>query len=529
MNPSGPASEGGDVPKVDEPFLQTILDTIASLVLVLDREGRIVLFNRTCERVTGYTFEEVRGRHPWDLFILPEDVERVRSVFGKLRAGQNTSYENCWRAKDGSVREIAWTNTVYGDEDGNVRWVVPTGIDVTERRAAERSIVEAEARRREQAEQSSRLEAIGRLAGGVAHDFNNLLVVILSGADAVREELPPGSPLREEAEEILKAGRKAASLTQQLLAFGRKRVMRPAPLDVNAVVEEMEKLLRRLVAETAQLETRLAPSLPPVLVDVAGLQQVILNLVANARDAMPDGGRITISTEVARLPPECADAASTEPGRHVLLSVRDTGVGMSPEVAQRVFEPFFTTKAEGQGTGLGLATVFGTVKQAGGSVLVESAPGAGTCFKVFLPETRLPPGAVAAPPRRARTRGDGRNVLVVEDDAAVLGIAIRILEDEGYRVLSAKDPREALEVSAGFDGPIHVLLSDVIMPHLNGRELAARLRTTRPGLGLVYMSGYTRDLIGKDGVLEPGVRFIAKPFARGELLDRVAEACGAPA
>ncbi len=511
-------------PSVDEAFLQTILDTVASLVLVLDREGRIVMFNRTCERVTGYAFEEVRGRHPWDLFILPEDADRVRSVFGKLRAGQSTNYDNCWRTRDGGVREIAWTNTIIGDEDGAVRWVVPTGIDVTERRAAERSLVESECRRRSEAEQSSKLEAIGRLAGGIAHDFNNLLVVILSGSDALREALPPESPLREEADEVLKAGRKAAALTRQLLAFGRKGVTRPAPLDVNAAVVEMGKLLRRVVGEEVRIEIRLADTVPLVLADPAGLHQVIVNLVTNARDAMPGGGVITITTGVTEISAEDSRDAGLPSGRYVVMSVRDDGAGMTPEVRERIFEPFFTTKEEGRGTGLGLATVFGTVKQAGGHVLVESSPGAGSCFKVLLPQTLQARIPASVPAGTVRTRGDGRTVLVVEDDPAVLGIAIRMLEDDGYRVLFANDPLEALEVAARFDAPIHALVSDVIMPSLNGRELARRLRSARPGIGVVYMSGYTRNVTANDSMLDPGVLFLSKPFARGELLDRVAAA-----
>jgi PAS domain S-box-containing protein len=622
----------------DQRFLQTILDTVASLVLVLDREGRIVLFNRACERVTGWTFEEVRGRHPWDFLLLPEDVEKVQGVFGKLQAGQSTSYDNCWRTRDGRVREIAWTNTILGDEDGTVRYVVPTGIDVTERRIAERRLAQSEARYRvlfehandavfvcdgdpatglriletnaeacrrlqlgrddllargmrdvhppevwedcvhaagrltaeagsifetteqrrdgstlpvevsahrfelmgkaailaisrdlserrrleERLGQASKLEAIGRLAGGVAHDFNNLLVVMLSDADALREALAADAPLREQAEEILQAARKAAALTQQLLAFGRRRVMRPVALDLNAVLGEMERLLRRLVGEEILVELRLTPDLGPVLADAAGVQQVIVNLATNARDAMPRGGRLTIATENVEVP-TAAGADELPAGRCVLLSVRDTGVGMTDDVRRRIFEPFFTTKAEGRGTGLGLATVFGTVKQAGGHVAVESAPGAGTCFKVYLPQTMALPAPAAAPARRERPRGDGRTVLVVEDDPAVLGIAVRMLEDEGYAVLAANDPREALAAADRFQGTIDVLLSDVIMPHLNGRELAERLRSRRPALGVVFMSGYTGDIVARSGLAEPGLLLIEKPFSRDDLLDRIAQ------
>ncbi len=521
--PAEAASTSFALPADRDRFLATLLDTIASLVLILDREGRIVFFNRACERVTGYTFAEVKGRHPWTFLLRPEDVAAVQGVFGKLRAGQSTSYDNVWVTKEGRQREIAWTNTILGDAEGDVQWVVPTGIDITERRAAERHLVESERRMEEQQSQSNKLEAIGRLAGGVAHDFNNLLVVILSEADALRCALPEDDPLREGADQILQAGRKAASLTAQLLAFGRKRVVKPIALDLNAVVEEMRVMLQRLVGESVQLETRQAPVPCPVVADPAGLQQILMNLVVNARDAMPSGGTVTVATERLDFEDGAAPDACVTPGPYVRLTVQDTGLGMSDEVRRRIFEPFFTTKQEGHGTGLGLATVFGIVKQVGGHVLVRSAPGAGACFDVYLPEG----GEGAAPTSRASgavPRGEGRTVLVVEDDPAVLGIAVRVLEDGGYRVLASGDPREALAQAGDHERPIDALLTDVIMPRLNGRELAERLRASRPTLGIVYMSGYTNDIIARSGVLEPGLSLVGKPFSREDLLRAVGEA-----
>jgi PAS domain S-box-containing protein len=511
-----------------ERFLTTVLETIASLVLVLDREGRIVFFNRACERTTGYTFDEVRGRHPWDLLLRPEDVPPVQAVFGKLRAGQSTSYDNVWVTKDGRLREIAWTNTILGGADGTVQWVIPTGIDITERRATERRLVDSERRIEEQQAQSSKLEAIGRLAGGVAHDFNNLLVVILGEADALREALPEDSALRDGLDQILEASRKAASLTSQLLAFGRKQVLRPVPLDVDAVVEEMRVMLQRLVGESVRLVAVRSPGPCHVIADPAGLQQILMNLVVNARDAMPEGGAVTVSTVRVELSAATRPDASLPPGPYVLLSVRDTGIGMTEEIRSRVFEPFFTTKAEGRGTGLGLSTVFGIVKQVGGHVVVCSAPGAGTRFDVYLPE--VPETATAAAAARVVgevPRGDGRTVLVVEDDPAVLGIAVRFLEDGGYRVLASNDPREALALAAAHAGPLDALVTDVIMPRLNGREVAHRLRARRPTLGVLFVSGYTGEVIARSGVLEPGVHFVPKPFSREDLLRGLAGAIAA--
>ncbi|GEJ58612.1 two-component system sensor histidine kinase NtrB [Anaeromyxobacter diazotrophicus] len=365
-------------------MLATVLATVDALVLAMDAEGRIQVFNGACERVSGYRFDEVRGRYAWDVVLRPADVEPVKGVFRRLSAGQRSTYENVWVAKDGTERLIAWSNAVQSDPDGRVRFVVATGIDVTELRQTERALAENERRYRDQLTQAAKLEAIGRLAGGVAHDFNNLLTVILGCAGALCHELPAGHPLREEAEEIAAAGGEAARLTRQLLEFARQRPVQPVPVVLNHTVEEMTGVLARLLGDELQLATALAPDLGRVVADPTSLRQVILNLVVNARDAMAGGaGTISIQTENAEL--GARDVPGVPAGRYALLSVRDTGCGMSAETRSHLFEPFFTTKPEGCGTGLGLATVFGAVKQAGGHVLVESAEGEGACFRIYLP------------------------------------------------------------------------------------------------------------------------------------------------
>ncbi len=499
-------------------FLATVLDTVASLVLVLDPEGRIVLFNRECERVSGYGAAEVLGRHVFDVVIAPEDAEKVKGVFRRLRAGESNAYDNVWVRKDGTRREIAWSNTILGDADGKVLYVVPTGVDVTERRAAERRAKESE----EQLAQAAKLEAIGRLAGGVAHDFNNLLVVILAQAGALKEAVSP--PLRADVEEIEQAGRQAAALTHQLLAFGRRRVVCHAPLDVNATISDALKMLRRLVGEEVSIVARLAPDLGPVFADAGGLLQVLMNLVVNARDAMPQGGTVTIESVEVEGGTPASDPALPD-GRFVRVSVRDTGQGMSPEVQRHLFEPFFTTKAEGRGTGLGLATTFGIVKQARGHVAVESVAGAGACFHVYLPRHAGTVEAARPAPDGPRPRGDGRAVLLVEDDATVLRVAARALEEQGYRVQATQDPTDALRIVVARGPAPDVLVTDLVMPHMSGRELAECVRATSPSTRIVFMSGYAGGALE----LECGDRalLLPKPFDRATLLDTVARALAA--
>jgi two-component system cell cycle sensor histidine kinase/response regulator CckA len=386
--------------------------------------------------------------------------------------------------------------------------------DVTERRGME-----------EQLRQSQKLEAVGRLAGGVAHDFNNLLTAILGGAQLLADGLAPSSPLRQEALEIQEAGRKAALLTRQLLAFGRKQAARPVVVDLGEIVTGLDRMLRRLIGEDVELVTAARPGAGCVRADPGQIEQVIVNLAVNARDAMPAGGRLTIETANVELGEDVTRRhAEAKPGPHVMLAVSDTGVGMTPEVRSHLFEPFFTTKRQGEGTGLGLSTVYGIVKQCGGEIGVCSEPGKGTVFKIYFPRVAAPAEPIApAPAPRGAARGT-ETVLVVEDEVMVRTLAVRVLRQAGYDVLEAGDGEEALRLAAGAkDRKIELMVSDVVMPHMGGPELAQRLRAERPDLRVLLMSGYTDRAGDVEAQLGARTAFLSKPFASSELLRKVRE------
>ncbi len=379
-----------------------------------------------------------------------------------------------------------------------------------------------------QLQQSQKMEAVGRLAGGVAHDFNNLLTTILATSDLLLQQLAGNETLREDVEEIRKAGLRAAELTRQLLAFGRKQVIAPSTIDLNALVRGVGTMLRRLIGEDIALLTDLEPGLGPVRCDQGQLEQVIINLAVNARDAMPDGGRLTIETRNVALPdPKGRMPPGLQPGPHVLLSVTDTGVGMDAETRRHIFEPFFTTKEKGKGTGLGLATVYGIVRQAGGDVEVVSAPGQGARFTVLLPRAELDEAEALSGVEDVPVHGS-ETVLLVEDEAAVRRLAERILGRHGYKILSAKSAEDALTVAHDYPGPIHLLLTDVIMTGDSGAKLARRLGPERPEMRVLFVSGYTDGAIAHHGVLDPGVAFLQKPFTPDALTTKVREVLDAP-
>jgi PAS domain S-box-containing protein len=372
--------------------------------------------------------------------------------------------------------------------------------------------------------QSQRLESVGRLAGGVAHDFNNLLTAIMGYSELVLEELPPGDRMREDVEEIRKAAARAGALTQQLLAFSRRQVLETKPLDLNDVVADMEKMLRRLIGEDIALETALQPDLGTVKADPGQIEQVIVNLVVNARDAMPQGGKITLETANVVLDGTYADQhIAVTPGRYVMLAVTDTGIGMDRETQARIFEPFFTTKGPERGTGLGLATVYGIVKQSGGNIWVYSEPAHGTTFKIYLPV--VDEDAIATPTsgNAPRTVNGTETVLLAEDEEVVRRLTERILLQAGYRVLVATTGAEALALSESHDGPIHLLISDVVMPQMSGGELGRRLAAARPSVRILYLSGYTDPRIVQQGLLEGGAAFLQKPFWAEALVRKVRE------
>jgi PAS domain S-box-containing protein len=416
------------------------------------------------------------------------------------------------RKKDGKIInvEIAEHPLIFGGRQA----CLAMATDITERLRLE-----------EQLRQVQRLESVGRLAGGVAHDFNNLLTVINGYAEMLFSEAGPDSSEREPLGQIRKAGDRAAELTRQLLAFSRRQVLQLSVLNLNAVVTETRSLLRRLIREDVRLTTELAPNLGLIQGDAGQLQQVIMNLAVNARDAMPDGGSLIIETTNVTLDEEhLAEHRELKAGEYVMLAISDTGIGMDEETRARIFEPFFTTKEMGKGTGLGLATVYGVVKQSGGWIWVYSEPGRGTTFKIYLPRTDKPESLAG---KRAKTELRGsETILVVEDYAEVRALALSGLAGFGYSVHGASSGKEALAFCREFAGPIHLVVTDVVMTDMNGREVANQISQVRPDARILFMSGYTADVIAHHGVLDAGVEYLQKPFTPECLAEKVREVLG---
>jgi two-component system cell cycle sensor histidine kinase/response regulator CckA len=482
--------------------------------ILYEPDLRISDWNPAAERIFGFPRAEAIGKTPLEIGIIPavsrdyaEDIAR-RLLAGDMEA--HGVYDNL--ARDGRTVRCEWHNTPLHGPGGEVEGILSAVVDVTDKERLE-----------DQVRQSQKMEAVGRLAGGIAHDFNNLLTVINGYGELAAECLPPGSPAREFVGEITRAGERAAGLTRQLLAFSRKAVLQPRVLDLNAVVAEMGRMLRRLIGEDVELATDLQPGLGRVSADPTQVEQVVMNLVVNARDAMPRGGKLTIETRDVEL--DAAYAATrpdVAPGPYVLLAVCDTGTGMTGAVMAHIFEPFFTTKEVGKGTGLGLAAVHGIVKQSGGHVAVYSEPGLGTTFKVYLPRVGPAPAREERPAALPLPRGR-ETVLLVEDEEALRGLSRRILESCGYTVLEAGIGADALRVAEEHAGPIELLVTDVVMPGMGGRELSERLTAARPGLRALYVSGYTDDAIVRHGVLAAESAFLQKPFTPAALARKVRE------
>ncbi|MCH8948321.1 MAG: response regulator, partial [Acidobacteria bacterium] len=433
--------------------------------------------------------------------IYRDPGERARIVAQHLERWDGLEVE--WKRKDGTPITVRLSGRAVRGAQGELAYFEGIAENITEQR-----LLEAQLR------QAQKMEAVGRLAGGVAHDFNNLLMVMRGYTELLLGRLSANDPLRRNAEEIQKAADRATSLTQQLLAFSRKQVMQPKVFDLNAVVSDTEKMLRRLIGEDIELATILGAELGRVKADPGQIEQVILNLAVNARDAMPQGGKLVMETANVELTQAFArQHPGVTPGPHVMLAMSDTGVGMDAETQARIFEPFFTTKEKGKGTGLGLATVYGIVKQSGGYIWVYSEAGQGTTFEIYLPRVEdavtadQEEHAVSQPPSGSET------VLLVEDEEPVRKLAREFLESSGYTVLEAEDPVEAMHLSDRHQGPIHLMVTDVVMPKMSGHELAQQMASVRPEMKVLYVSGYTDDALGQYGVPTQDSFFLQKPFS----------------
>jgi two-component system, cell cycle sensor histidine kinase and response regulator CckA len=499
------------------------------LRLVAESMGGVV-FDYDLVARTTFRNDAVKGMFGWDEYELteqwwverihPDDFERVRELeLSCIQRGIGKSWEVEYRFQrgDGSYATVLERGTVIRDDVGNPVRCVGTVSDVSDR-----------ARLADQRHQSQKMEAVGQLAGGIAHDFNNLLTAISCNVELLLEGTDPTDPRRDDIIQIREAATRAATLTRQLLAFSRRQVLQPRPLDLNATVANIERMLRRALPEGTVLQTLLDPALAPVHADAGQMEQVLMNLVLNARDSMPNVGAITVSTANAELyAPMLHRFGHLEAGRYVTLSVRDSGAGMTEETLDHLFEPFFTTKAQGKGTGLGLATVHGIVVQSGGQVVVQTQPDGGTEFRVYLPTyTGVVPQRRPSPaPGQPLVAGEVRTVLVVDDDDFVRDVAGRALVRSGYRVMSARGGDSALQVLAQLDPKSAVLvLTDVVMPGMHGGQLAERLTGERPGLRVAFMSGFSTDELARSGMGFPMRSFLIKPFTLPELVSFVEDA-----
>jgi len=488
------------------------------IITILDAEGRQTFISGPVERILGYPPEELTGIFPLER-IHPDDQGAVREAFMERIPQPGSMGSARYRYRHRNDRWI-YLEAVGANrlDDPVVRGIVLNIRDISERQEAE-----AEKNKlQEQLQQAMKMEAVGRLAGGVAHDFNNLLTGITGNVELALMELSPRDPLAGPLREIKQAAESAASLTRQLLAFSRKQIITPKVINLNQLIGNMHKMLVRLIGEDVILTTVPGVDLGFVLVDPGQFEQVLVNLAVNARDAMPQGGSLIIETANVELDAhDCTRHTPLIPGPHVMLAVSDSGIGMNAEIRSRLFEPFFTTKPKDQGTGLGLATTYGAVKQAGGTIEVYSESGQGTVFKIYLPRVTAQPEGKTEPVREELYRGGNETVFVVEDDESVRRLAVRILERAGYRVLAASHGREALMTAEKHRESITVLMSDVVMPGMNGRELAEQFVKLHPESIVLYTSGYTEDVIVHHGVIDKGLNFLSKPYSPTALTKKI--------
>ena len=497
---------------------RTLFEQSADGIYVHGLDGTILDVNREAQVQSGYAKEELVGANVFDFHAQPSDQERIKALWQDWEPGQSFYFEDEHVHEDGSIYPV-------GVETGKIRLGEEALMLAIVRDLTESRRMEAQLR------QAQKMEAVGRLAGGVAHDFNNMLNVILGHAHLGLDDLPADHPVRDDLLEICAAAERSAELTRQLLAYARQQTARPRVLDLNEIVASLLRMLERLIGENIHLRWRPGDSVSPVRIDPTQVDQVLANLVVNARDAMEGtAGEIVIGTEEVEVDEEhAAGEAGLDPGRYVVLSVRDDGCGMDPEMANLIFEPFFTTKETGKGTGLGLSTVWGIAKQNDGAVRVSSKPGEGTTFRVYLPVSSPARGGEEGEEAGSGSRVRGHEtVLLVEDEPAILKLGARMLDRLGYRLLTAPTPGDALALARDHPGAIDLLITDVVMPEMDGWELAERVGTLHSDLRCLFMSGYTADVIADHGVVEEGTNFLQKPFSFEVLGEKVREVLDSP-
>jgi PAS domain S-box-containing protein len=504
-----------DALRESEARYRELFENASDALYTHDLDGNYTSCNKAVESIIGYPRDEFLRLNFRDI-IHPEDLPKAEETI--LRRGEHNlektgPHEIRVRMQDGSFRCTEFTSRFLKDNGK------PVAVQGSARDISDRKVLE------ERLRQAAKMEAIGHLAGGIAHDFNNLLTAMLGYAEMLNLETAENSSYKEKLAQIENAAKKAANLTQQLLAFGRKQLLELKPLDLNRVVAGFEKMLRRIIGEDIEFETHYEPSAASVSADPGQIEQIIMNLGVNARDAMPQGGRLTIKTGNVCLDGEhVGTRVDVEPGQYVTLEVSDTGLGMDDLTLSRVFDPFFTTKKKGFGTGLGLSTVYGIVKQHGGHIAVQSEPGFGTTFKIYLPQVEGDRETTATVFTEQSTPKGTETILVVEDEASVLSLTCDALQMLGYKPLTAQDPKMAEKVSSGYDGHIDLVLTDVVLPEMDGKSLYERLLKSRSGMKVLFMSGHTDDFIVHHGVLDAGVHFLRKPFTVQSLAKKIREA-----